>query len=700
MSTPLSPDPVTHGGSDDLPAYISNGLIGLRLLDIPLLPGIVLVNGFTGLHQTEQIESAAPAPYPIAGDIGLNGVWLTTAPQQAEFVAQTYDFASGEVHTVFTYNADAVTARVEVVTFCSRKQPTLVLQQVTVSVDAVCDLVVRALLDGAHVPGRMARRTVADDEERRDGIEGSIAWESLGGQSKCGMAYSSTFLGDDEVQPGLIDWGTDAPLATEYRVRARPGRRYRLQQIASVVPSRLHNDADHAARRLVGRAAATGFDGLRRENRIEWHELWKGRILIDSDDDLWQRLADAAFFYLNTSVHPSAPSSTSIYGLAQWNDYHYYYGHVMWDIEFFCIPPLLLMQPDAARSMLEYRIDVLDAAHQNARLNGRRGYQFPWESGPLHGEEAAPRSGRAAWYEDHVSADVAWAFAQYAHATGDRRFLGDYAAPVLYGVADWITSRVTRTRGGFDFNQSMGIAEREQASDNESFTIMGAQLVLREATRCARDLGHQVVPAWVEVEAGLNLPMNRQRAIVSHDKFRRNEQKGATPGPLAGLFPMWYPVEPEVERRTIDYYLQLAQEYVGSPMLSPLFGVWASWAGNRRIARQLLEQGYADLIGGRYLQTLEMAPKKFPDEPRSGPFFANLGGFLAGLLYGLPGIRIGPEDPDQWPVRPVTLPAGWRSIEVERAWIRGQPARIIAGHGMDRARIEVRDVGRRRREAA
>jgi hypothetical protein len=29
-----------------------------------------------------------------------------------------------------------------------------------------------------------------------------------------------------------------------------------------------------------------------------------------------------------------------MFGLATWHDYHYYFGHVMWDIETF-VPPLV-----------------------------------------------------------------------------------------------------------------------------------------------------------------------------------------------------------------------------------------------------------------------------------------------------------------------------------------------------------------------
>ena len=699
MSTPLSPGPATTSGRNELPAYLSNGLIGLRVLDTPLLPGVVLVNGYSGTHPVVQVEAAAQAPYPLAGDIGLNGVWLTTSPQQAEFIDQRYDFETGELTTRFNYQAEGVTARVEVLTFCSRTQPTLALQEVRIEVDAAASLQVRAMVDISKVHGKVHRRSLAAAGRKEDvANDGALAWESLGGRSRLGISFVTEALGSPEPERRQLDWGMESALATEYTFEARPGRTYRLRQIASLVPSRMHDDPDQQAMRLASKAGRQGFDSLREENRAEWRELWKGRVLIEADDDRWQRLADAAFYYLNASVHASSPASTSIYGLAQWNDYHYYYGHVMWDIDMFCVPPLLLMQPDAARSLLDYRTTTLDSAQNNAKLHGRRGLQFTWESGPVNGDEASPGSGEASWYEDHVSLYIAWAFAQFNHATGDGRFTRNRAKPVLFGVADWITSRVRPTRGGFAFLETMGIAEREEPADNDAFTVMSAHIVLREAIALAKQLGEYVPPAWGEVLAGLRLPTSsRTQAIVSHDGYRVNEEKGSTPGPLAGLFPLWYEVSPAVASATLDAYLRLAPDYIGSPMLSPLYGVWAAWAGDRQQSLRLLEQGYADLVGDRYLQTLEMSPAKFPDTPRSGPFFANLGGFLMGLLYGLPGIRLGPDEPSTWPSRPVVLPAGWRSIEVERAWVRAKPAHIVATQGAERAVI---DTGQARRRKA
>jgi hypothetical protein len=62
-------------------------------------------------------------------------------------------------------------------------------------------------------------------------------------------------------------------------------------------------------------------------------------------------------------------------------------------------------------------------------------------------------------------------------------------------------------------------------------------------------------------------------------------------------------------------------------------------------------------------------------------------------LYGLPGLRIGSDDPQNWPSRPVVLPETWDSLEVERLWVHGQPARLLATHGADRARIELHGQG-------
>src|ERR1700722_17843564 len=107
-------------------------------------------------------------------------------------------------------------------------------------------------------------------------------------------------------------------------------------------------------------------------------------------------------------------------------------------------------------------------------------------------------------------------------------------------------------------------------------------------------------------------------------------------------------------------------------MLSALYGAWAARAGDRSLALTLLEEGYGQFSVGRFLQALEYRADRFPEQPEAGPFFANIGGFLTSILFGFTGTNPGPGGPECWAQRPVVLPEGWTSIEVERIWIRGK----------------------------
>lgn len=679
MAIPLNPSVVKGGDRQELPAYLSNGVIGIRVRDNPLTAGMALVCGFSGLHPERKIEAAAVAPYPLAGNIAINGVWLSDLPHQVDIVDQAYDFGSGELTSRIRFSAVNVTIEVEVLTFCCRHQPSLVAQEIAVRADAACDLKLQCRVDTAGVHGKLKSRTLEMPGEAAQQFNGSLLWEGEGGLSQCGIALSTRF---DEANasretPG---GGDRSPLATQYGIHARAGKTVRLHQIVSMVPSQMHHQPDRQAERLVMLGDHYGFAALRKANRAEWNELWKGRILLHGADRKWQQLADAAFFYLNCSVNVGSSASTSMFGLATWHDYHYYYGHVMWDIETFCVPSLMLLQPEAALSLLEYRSRCLPAARTNAQNYGRRGLQFPWESGPGSGEEAAPSPGTAAWHEDHVSLDIALAFSQFADVTGDARFLREKAWPVLSGVAEWILSRCHRSSKGYEIRRSMGIAERKTESDNEAFTMMSAQTVLRAATACARRLELPADPEWSHVADRLVMPL-RDGMLVSHQAFRSNEEKAATPSPLMGTFPLSADLDPEVTRATLKYYLGRAQDYIGSPMLSALYGVWAARAGQRGLALKLLEGGYARFITGRFLQTLEYRPDKFPEQPKAGPFFANMGGLTMSLLLGFPQLRISAEGPATWPQGKVLLPKGWKAIEVERVWIRGRPMRLLARQG-------------------
>jgi hypothetical protein len=691
MSAPISPRPVTDYRPEYIPAYLSNGIVGLRLGRIPLLQGLAIVNGLAAIHPADEVEGFSRGPYPVAGDITIDGLRMSEHVERTRFVEQRYDFSCGELLARFAYELPHVRADCELLVFCSRTQPMLVLHELRVRVNADCELSLTLSVDPTAVPGRWKKRETDTPGADQPVVDGALLWECRGGVSSCGAAYVTRFEGGEDAERQCERHDDEAPLRTSYTLRARSGSTHVIRTVAALVPSQMHSEPHREATRLAAVGAKLGFDALREQNRAVWGELWRGRIVLRGGERRWQALADAAYYYLHASAHTSSVFSTSMFGLAYWPNYHYYRGQVMWDIETFVFPTLALSDPHAAEALLRYRSDRLSTARRNAALNGYRGLQFPWASGPRHGEEMIRVSAPLITLEQHVGLSVALAFARYAHATGDENFLRERAWPVLEGVADWLCSRVERTDRGYELKRVIGIAEkRNEPIDNSGYVNMAAKVVLREAAAAARRLGRGGAGRWEELADGIFVPW-ANGVLLNHDRFTPEERDvtGATPEVLAALFPIGYCADPDTERRTIEFYLSRIEPFIGHPMLSAILGTFAAWIGDRERSRALFERGYAEFVFEPFSETDEFSRGRFPEKPRVGPFQANLGGFLASCVYGLTGIRLGPEEPCAWARRPVVLPEGWDAIEVERIWARGKPASLVARHGAERAEISV-----------
>ncbi len=672
MPTPLSPGPVARYQPDVLPPYISNGVMGIRFASLPHLPGTTMVSGFAGLDPNDGVEGFARGPYALAMDIRLDGVWASRAPGQIQFREQRYDFSAGEVTTAWSFRVGDATATLETVAFCSRTVPALAVCRISARVDRPADLALSAGVDPTAVPGFGDDHAQPQDQGPNEGVDGRLLWHSGGDISTLGVAYATSCDGDREAERTTATRDERGRFSTTYALRTRTDRAYAVTLVTALVPVLSHARPDEQAGRLAALGALRGFASLRAENRNAWLELWRGRIEVDGADRRWQAITDASVYYLLSSTHSASLASTSLFGLAYWPNYHYYHGHVMWDIETFTVPPLLLLAPDAAHALLDYQFRHLASAHQNAAMHGQRGALYPWESCPEHGEEATP--GARPYTEDHVSTDVALAFSGYVNATGDKDYARRIAWPVLRSVAEWLDSRVIRTRRGYEILRTVGPREHYEPVDNNAFMNMSAATTLRAAVQCAQLIGEDAPGRWTAIADGLVVPRGSSRiAIINHDGATLREAQGGVPESAAGLFPVGYRAPARQELATYRYAAtEQAPLYVGAPMLSALLPVYAARGGDPGLARDLLEKGYGDFINEPFLEPDEY-PRSRTDRPRASPMFANLSGFLTSMLFGFTGVQLGPGEPDTWAQHPVRLPARWRAIRVERVWARGVP---------------------------
>lgn len=656
-------------------AYVANGLIGLRIGPLPFPQGKALLNGYVAHQRFSGLEGYDFVPYPLSTDICLNGTYLSKRPDLASFERQDYDFSCGELATRFVFSVNGTTATVKVLTFCSRSIPTVALQEVRVLVDSPCRLVLRTRIDHSDIPGRSLQRIMP-----RDYADCVVHWESEGGSSTCGVAFATELVGVDHAAETRNGWGFEEDVQVkDYAFDALPGKEYVLYQYGSLVPSIMHAEPHWQALRLLGLAKWQGFDKLRDDNRAAWQELWKGRTVVNGASNEFQDALDAAYFYQKSSIHPSSPCSVAPFGLGSREAY---YGHVFWDAETFVLPVELLTCPASARAMLEYRSRLLPAARMNAAMNGYLGAQFPWQS-YYHGGEVTPPWAGGGITEHHINMDVAHAFAQCVYATDDDLFARQHAWPALQAVAEWITSRVTSTGRGYEILHVTGIDEGHDNVHNDGFTNASAIVVLREAAELARRLGYGAPDVWEQIAANLYLPIDVDKNVIG-------SRDGAAPSldVLTALFPLGFSISDEIDRATMEAVV--AKSKPGGAMLSGFIGVYAARLGNRPLAREMTETGLLCFATDPFTQFTEVADRNSSiGHVGSTPFLSNPAGTQLSCLYGLTGLRLGYGVPESWAKHPVVLPEGWESIEVERIWAHGRPARLRAVHGAERAEVEL-----------
>jgi protein-glucosylgalactosylhydroxylysine glucosidase len=644
------------------PAYLSSGLVGIRPGPNPLAGGLTLVSGFVFKHIPYGMESLSPALDPLKTDLRVKRLSLLERPDLLTLKRQELDTASGELLTEMVFAAAGTTLQIQVLQFASRSIPSLLCQEISIvpSEDVELELVLTIATEG--VPGQVFR----SDAPELTSIDLVNGFESHGGLSRLGVALS--VLTPDGLTRRADPFDTPGGVTRSYFLAGRHGQPVRLQRVAALVSQFYHPEPDLEAIRLASWGTGLGFDLLRQQNRQAWAELWKSRIKISGDTDD-QRLLDAAFFYLHSSLHRSNQTGMPPFGLSQ---FAHYYGHSFWDTESWCLLPMTLISPETARSLLEYRLRGLPAARRLAALFGYRGGQFPWEAGQIDGSQVTPTFAGTGWWEQHVTPDVALGFWEYQLATDDAVFLREGTWPVLQAVAEWIESRGIETDRGFEIRHIMGPDEGVLDTNNNAYVNLICKMVLAAALECATKVSTTAPPSWKKIHDTIVVPVDNNRQVVlPYD----NAEHGArySLGSLDMLTVHDPPLSINLLRNTYDYETRMrGSQWSGIGFSVAASAATAAFLGDRKRARQLFDQSWRNI----WLEPFGMI-REAPSQDY-GCFLTNFGSLLQTTMLGFTGLRIRQGD---WRAYPATLPEGWSKVEIDRLWVRGRPQRLIAENG-------------------
>lgn len=387
-------------------------------------------------------------------------------------------------------------------------------------------------------------------------------------------------------------------------------------------------------------------------------DLFESGIEIAGRQDV-ARAVNSSIYYLLSAIRADTFYSLSPGGLAS-NSYN---GHTFWDCEVrrgrakrepidfsnsslqtWMLPPLILLRPDVAKSALIYRYNRLDGAKMKAKSYDPpyEGSMFPWESAST-GEEVTPSWAATGAREQHISADIGLAVAQYFYATSDVQFMEEAGLEMMEDIASFWLSRVE-----FDDNNAAHIVDIippdeyvDHATDSVYTNAAVAQFFYAAQDMFEQIRGEEAPSAWKEVAEGLVLPFDDQNKIyLEHADYKGEQIKQADVVLLD--YPLGVEMEDEVKKNNLEYYANVTDP--GGPAMT-----WGMHSLGY-LGLEMWEEASAN-FNRSFANTANSPYLIWQETPTGGAtnFLTGAGGFLQGVLNGYGGVRIGKDGMHLYP---------------------------------------------------
>jgi trehalose/maltose hydrolase-like predicted phosphorylase len=623
---------------------VANGMVGLVSSPEPMRVKDVVLNGVYDYYQRGRVSNILKTFNHINMNLDVDGRRMGRA--DISNYQQTLDMQKAELSTTFEVG-DKLSVKhtlmslrhlpftaMSVVEFRAKKDVTITPMSVIEAPDHLSD--VRnyySEIDRPHVTIPLLT---------------SVA-NSPSGKIKVAASTSFVFEEAHGLEPRIIheDWDYNMHLA-KFSKKLKAGETYRFALVGSAVSSAHFQDPQNEAERLTIFAKLEGTARLLKRHEAEWAKLWESDIIIEGDLEA-QRAVRFAVYHLYSFAREGTAYSLSPMGLSGLG----YNGHVFWDTELWMYPPVLMLQPSIARSLLDYRFERLEAAKRNAFSHGYKGAMYPWESS-ADGSEDTPVWALTGPFQHHITGDIAWANWKYYQVTKDKLWLRERGWPVIKAAAEFWASRVERNGPGkYDINNVIGANEWQENIDNNAFTNGMAITSLRIATQTAKELGLTPDPDWEHVSQNipiLKFPDGTTKENATYDGVTI---KQADVNLLA--FPLDIVKDEASIRKDLNYYEpRMAPDgpAMGGSVLAALYGR----LGDAEKAYLMFKKSY---------QPNQVPPFGVLAETAGGnnPYFATgAGGMLQAILAGLGGLDI----TDQGIVQLKTkLPKAWKSLTLK-----------------------------------
>lgn len=165
------------------------------------------------------------------------------------------------------------------------------------------------------------------------------------------LVIASSFMQQDEGSFNFIheDWDSNTHLL-KVKLKATKGKTYRFGFVSSLISTAHHQDPQNEAIRIVERAVSMGEKTLIEGHRKYWQNLWMNDIIIEGHAED-QKNVRMMLYHCYAFINDWKSYGISPMGLSGLG----YNGHVFWDMDLWIYPGILGLNPNLAKTLIEYR---------------------------------------------------------------------------------------------------------------------------------------------------------------------------------------------------------------------------------------------------------------------------------------------------------------------------------------------------------
>lgn len=623
---------------------VANGMIGIVSSPEPFKVKDVVLAGTYDLYGRGRVSNFINSFNLLNMRLDINGIRVES--KSIKNFRQELNMANAAFTNSFDYGDQAV---IKYSYYSLRHLPFTVLMEVTITTKKDLSLTASTVMEAPD-----ALRDVQNYYNQIVRPHVTIALLTSTAKSPTGklqLCASSSFLFNEphHSEPQIIHemWDNNLHLM-KFDKSLKGGQTYTFSIVGSSISSAHTEDPLNEAERLTLFAKLEGHDRLIDFHKKAWANLWKSDIQIEGDDQVQQDV-HSMLYHLYSFSREGTSFSLSPMGLSGLG----YNGHVFWDADLWMFPALLVLHPEIAKSMIEYRCERLESAKKNAFEHGYQGAMFPWESAGS-GLEETPVWALSGPFEHHITACVALAAWNYYCVTQDKAWLMEKGWPILSATADFWSSRVERNGPGhYDIKNVVAADEWAENVDNDAFTNAAASANLKAASAAAKLLGIVPNSDWNLVADNIPLLALPDGVTKEHNSYHGEGIKQADVNLLA--YPLKTITDTAQIIRDLKYYETRVPNEGTPAMTQAIFALLYARLGAGDKAFHFFKDAYVPNLN---------PPFRVIAETKGGtnPYFATgAGGIIQSMLMGFGGLDITPNGISQ--VKS-TIPSDWKSIRI------------------------------------